>query len=181
MSWIQMAKTVYLKLFHLVLFSICFQSSALNMKLLSFLIKTYKLIRAFHKKKIARHFTYWVPRVVWVLSVCEFLQMENNILSGATYFGFSRMHHENRQEAWPWRIMRPLKQPGTQPGELIPDSSYHKDLVMLSLMIVLFFSLKFSVSIPQNSTFIPAPAKLNAYAKYKTFWPTLFKHARFFW
>lgn len=68
--------------------------------------------------------------------------MENNILSGATYFGFSRMHHENRQEAWPWRVMRPLKQPGTQPGELIPDSSYHKDLVMLSLMIVLFFFTK---------------------------------------
>lgn len=107
--------------------------------------------------------------------------MENNILSGATYFGFSRMHHENRQEAWPWRVMRPLKQPGTQPGELIPDSSYHKDLVMLSLMIVLFCSLKFSVSIPLNSTFIPAPAKLNAYAKHKTFWPTLFKHTRFFW
>lgn len=46
-----MAKTASLKVFHLVLFSTCFQSPALNMKLLSFLIKTCKLIRAFNNKK----------------------------------------------------------------------------------------------------------------------------------
>lgn len=77
------------------------------------------------------------------MSICEFLQMEKDILSGATYFGFSKMHHENRKEAWLWCIMTPLKQPGTQPGELIPDSNYHKALVMLFLMIVMFFHYNF--------------------------------------
>lgn len=41
-----------LKLFHLVPLPAYFQSSALNMKLLSFLIRTYKLIRVFNEKNL---------------------------------------------------------------------------------------------------------------------------------
>lgn len=176
-----MAKSCCLKLFHLVPLSAYLQSSALNMTLLSFLIRTHKLIRAFNEKKLARHFTYPVPWSGWVLSTCEYSWMEKNIPSGATYFGFSRMHHGNRQECWPWCIMGPLKYPGIHPGVLSPDSSCHKDLGLLFQMSTLPFSLTFSVGIPRNSTFHFAPAKLDAYGKQKTFWPTILKCTRCIW
>jgi len=47
-----------LKLFHLVPLSAYFQSSALNMKLLSFFIRTYMFIRAFNEKTCK---TFYVP------------------------------------------------------------------------------------------------------------------------
>lgn len=175
-----MAKTVSLKLFHLVLFSIYFQSSALNMKLLSFLIKTWKLIRAFNLKNSKMFYI-----LNSTISLCfEYLQI---FTSGKEYSIWCNLFWIF-QDA-PWEQTRDLamvcpeafKQPGGQPGELIPDSNYWKDLVILFLMIVMFFHCSFHGGIPLDSTFIFAPEKLNAYGKHITFWPTVLKRNRSFW
>lgn len=155
-----------------------FQSSALNVKLLSFLIKTHKLIKDFNKKKNRKTF-YILDSMI---SLCfEYLWIfanGKNIPSGTTKFGFSKKHHENRQETWPWCVMRLLKQPGSQTGELIPPMQRLSDAFLNDCDV---FSLQLSWQHSIEFHFSFAPEKLNAYGKHKTFWPTVLKHNRAFW